>query len=495
MKPIIQTIIIASELVMLIIQPAHAQLDSIWSAAYGSPKGTIAQTAYQTPDGGLLVAGSEFVEGSNWESNLVRFSATGELAWSVVYTAPFDDWPRVILPWYNGGYMIFGESTSYTAEHNTGIYALCVANDGDLRWSKAYTGSDELDVAAVVMDEHYDYYVLGSVNHRNSEGARLQFDARITKISADGDSLWTRDFGNEDDNIMKDGIRTCDGGIAMVGYEQIRGDTMDTQQIEFLKFDREANLQWRKIYPSYGAHQSGTGLLQLEDGGYLIIAKTWPGTGYNIDGLILRVDANGDSLFSTTVGGEGPDYIESVIHDGNGGYLIYGYYGWELGRFDYWTIQMNADFELGSEKMYGGFRHEMLHDALLLRDGSIILAGQTHTFGGADVFHPRGWLVRMGYPQSVDQPTVKRNNGALALTSAYPNPFNSATSADYTSPLDAPVTATLVDISGRELTSWTGLQAGQGRIVVNGSNLPAGEYWLKVDQDGRSATTKVVLVR
>jgi len=84
---------------------------------------------------------------------------------------------------------------------------------------------------------------------------------------------------------------------------------------------------------------------------------------------------------------------------------------------------------------------------------------------------------------------------SLTLSTPFPSPFNSSTVVSYSTPFTSPLNATLVDISGRELTKWTWLQTGQGSITIDGACLATGEYWLRLEQDGNIATTKLVLVR
>lgn len=85
----------------------------------------------------------------------------------------------------------------------------------------------------------------------------------------------------------------------------------------------------------------------------------------------------------------------------------------------------------------------------------------------------------------------------LLLSPAYPNPFNSSTFVSFSIPFYGSARASLRDHSGRRVRSW-GLpvtQAGAGRLVIDGTGLSAGPYWLRLEQNGRAAVTRLVLVK
>jgi len=85
----------------------------------------------------------------------------------------------------------------------------------------------------------------------------------------------------------------------------------------------------------------------------------------------------------------------------------------------------------------------------------------------------------------------------LQLSPAFPNPFNSTTIVSFQSPFTGAINASLVDESGREWTKWTTepMSSGSGRFVVDGAGLSTGTYWLKVNQGGQTASTRLVLVK
>ncbi len=85
----------------------------------------------------------------------------------------------------------------------------------------------------------------------------------------------------------------------------------------------------------------------------------------------------------------------------------------------------------------------------------------------------------------------------FAITSAYPNPFNSVLRVGYSLPEAADVALNVYDLSGRlvaELVSGR-IQAGVNTVVFDGSGLASGVYVLRYEAASHKSQMKVVLIK
>ncbi len=83
------------------------------------------------------------------------------------------------------------------------------------------------------------------------------------------------------------------------------------------------------------------------------------------------------------------------------------------------------------------------------------------------------------------------------LFDAYPNPFNSSTFVKISLPASSLANLNLYDNMGRSVSYFNNnyYSAGVHRVAINGAVLPSGIYWLRLEQNGRSAVSRLVLVR
>ena len=478
---------------------AYAQPDSLWSVRFGSRNNDHATAVYELDDGAFLI-GCNAGNGYDWNASLLMFSPSGDSVWGRVYKAPRDEFVKTILPWFYGGYMLCGWSTSFS-EGFPQFYMLCVDRQGTELWKKTF-GEDECLTYTTVMDENADYYFLGTVNHRTEENGPRNFDARIMKISATGDSLWTRDFGDQEHHeYMKKGIRTDDGGFAITGSIRSLDPDLDDRDVLLMKFDRYANLEWSRSYGTTIDGEEGFALVQTPDGGYIVTGFYRSSERDNIDGFALKFDAEGDSVWFRTVGTIRHDYIKAANVTRDGNVILTGYSGYPGRNYDYKAI--NIDYLTGEtiwEATFGGPYWDVCYNSKIMSDGSLIMLGESQTFT-CDPNHliPDSWVIKVGTPPS-EVPVVKADDvvaQGISISGVTPNPFNSTAIVSVDLADRGAVEVTLTDLGGRTLRSWTvqNVVQGENRVKVDGSGLTTGTYWLSLKQNERTVSKKLTLLR
>ena len=90
----------------------------------------------------------------------------------------------------------------------------------------------------------------------------------------------------------------------------------------------------------------------------------------------------------------------------------------------------------------------------------------------------------------------------FTLKPAYPNPFNPSTYIEYGLNIDGPVSVTIYDVAGQQVSSLVNEehQAGWHKILWNGTddngvNMPAGVYLASVTAGNSIRTMKLILVK
>ncbi|NQT33812.1 T9SS type A sorting domain-containing protein [bacterium] len=85
----------------------------------------------------------------------------------------------------------------------------------------------------------------------------------------------------------------------------------------------------------------------------------------------------------------------------------------------------------------------------------------------------------------------------FAITSVYPNPFNSAVRIGFAIDIAKPTTLKIYDLSGREVAVlYEGVpEAGYHQVTWDGAKIASGVYFLKLQSEGRTRTVKTALVK
>ena len=248
----------------------------------------------------------------------------------------------------------------------------------------------------------------------------------------------------------------------------------------------------------------------------------------NFDTFIARLSGNrGELIYSSFLGGEGFDFANALVADGDGGVVVSGstnsrafpatvgaYNRWLTGsEFDAFLTRLNSD---GSELLYStyfGFAGWDQAYALTLDTiGGTFIAGTTtgdgfpvtgeafdRTFNGGetDCFIAKFDSIAL----NVDEAHIRHAIPSIHfLSDAFPNPFNSTTMIRFGIPVAGEVELAVWDLSGKKvadlLTGWQPvLPAGYYEAVWNAAGVPAGVYLVKLQTKAEKLSRKVTLVR
>ena len=137
----------------------------------------------------------------------------------------------------------------------------------------------------------------------------------LAKLAVGGNNiLWAKVYGDDTtENHIGQAIQTNDGGYALTGG--INSLSLPSTTSPWLyKFDANGNKIWAKTYMLNG-NSSGSYLFQTADGGYVI------GGTINGQSLLIRTDANGDTIWTRNYGNSSGIYLFQMA---DGGYVIGG---------------------------------------------------------------------------------------------------------------------------------------------------------------------------
>jgi hypothetical protein len=137
----------------------------------------------------------------------------------------------------------------------------------------------------------------------------------------------------------------------------------------------------------------GINLLQTADGGYAIVGYTSSGDAIGEDVYLVRINSQGELLWSQTYGGEGEDNGWELLETEGGGFIVVGFtnsYG--AGGMDIYLFETNSMGELLWERTIGGPQDEYGWSMAPTTDGGYVIGGQTESFGAGD---KDGYLVRV----------------------------------------------------------------------------------------------------
>ncbi|TES90273.1 MAG: hypothetical protein E3J87_10340 [Candidatus Cloacimonadota bacterium] len=304
--------------------------NELWTQTYGGGLEDEGYSIAITSDGGYIIAGRAESFGNGYSDVYVlRLDSNGDTVWTRVYGTVAIDWGSSVTLTDDGGFIISGALSSY---NHRDLYLLKFDANGDTIWSRTYHYSGYEEGTSIQQVEDGGYIVSGYASIPGTG----DHDIYLLRTDENGDSLWTKTFGGSEWDEGHEVIQTTDGGFIIIG----EWESNDNTDVCLIKVDGSGNEIWTKTYGgSEGDY--GYSVRQTADGGYILAARTFSFGEGNGDIYIIKTDANGDTIWTQTYGGDSYDNAFSICETSDAKYVVVGYNGSKgAGSYDVWFLKI-----------------------------------------------------------------------------------------------------------------------------------------------------------
>ncbi len=201
---------------------------------------------------------------------------------------------------------------------------------------------------------------------------------------------WQGTFGFSGSSDQAYDVYPCSDGcfIALGQSDSVWG--MYEREIDFLavKVSATGEEEWLCEY-SHSWDDRGMDIVETDDGGFLMVGSTSETVS---NGLVIRTNSLGDTLWVRTYGGGDHDQINCIAKLDDG-YALAGFKGKYMGYMslvggDFWLLKIDDDGETIWEHIYG-VSGESTEEALALTqlpDGGFAMSGRYD--------YSDGWIIR-----------------------------------------------------------------------------------------------------
>jgi len=322
---------------------------------------------------------SDFSVDNGPNSNLFLVNETPGIQWIRHFGAPdnSDDAKKVRLT-SDGGYILVGETQSYTADHEFDAWLIKTDKNGNEEWNRTYGEVGFLNWTegfSVEQTQDGGYIFVG---YRDIYKDQENTHAWVVKTTADGTEQWNKMYNN---SFRGECIQqTTDGGYIITGDSLL----MDTW---VCRIDENGDIVWEQTF--YKADSSmGTCVKQTPDGGFIVVGRLdYP---ENETGFLIKTDADGHEQWNKTYGGFAPFsgfYSVQPLPDGYivaGCVCLDGLYGqaWLVRTNEAGNVSWNRIFSFDPDSGAGASEVDCTSD------GGFILAGDFVTTRSS------GWILK-----------------------------------------------------------------------------------------------------
>ena len=271
----------------------------------------------------------------------------------------------------SGDYITLGNKPDNYGESD--IWLIKTDSQGNEVWSKTFGGDQDDRGEYFEKTNDGGYIILGNTySFGNGES-----DIWLIKTDSQGNEVWSKTFGGNTHDVSGMVQQTKDGGYI------ISGGTL-TYDIWLIKTDSQGNEEWNKIFDEDGL-EVGLSVRETPDMGYIVSGYSRLSPGYKDDVILIKTDSMGNEEWKKTLINSNREMGKYIINTTDGGYLITGpsfKYGDDNNPIlNALLIKINSQGNEEWRKIFGGDDSDSSHQVQLTSDGGYILVGYTRSYG------------------------------------------------------------------------------------------------------------------
>lgn len=217
-------------------------------------------------------------------------------------------------------------------------------------------------------------------------GRRTGTDVVLVRFDAAGDTLWTRSYGGDREEVGWDVVESPDGGFFLVGYTE--APTEGREDILVLRVDASGEPVWEQTFGEAGRDRAWSATTD-GGGGIVIAAESENVERGGRDAYVMRVDGGGEVEWSSRVDAPGDQRVFHVARTDDGAFVVTGTTAaeGETNR-DVYVVRLNAEGGVVWTRSFGGEADDVGHGIMALGDGEVLVTGYgaSRSAGGSDVY-------------------------------------------------------------------------------------------------------------
>ena len=312
--------------------------DTLWTKTYGDTPPCVATCVRETHDGGYILGGYIDWPPADVDAWFVRTDASGDTLWTSRFDLWDDDFIYEVEETDDGGFISVGFTAKNTPTATTDVMVLKLDSDGSGHWKRICGGPGQQRGFSICQDANGDYVVAGC-----AEVGTDPFDLLLLKLDGNGgDSLWAKTYGDTATREIARSIRLSGDGLIVGGA--VTAVAPELSYGLLMKTDGNGDTLWTRTFGDTSSYMYLRSVRVTPDLGYICIGGLDAARDGNSDYCFIRTDSWGDTLWTKTVGGGLRDYPVCVTTTNDLGYAAVGYTRDLTGSdYDIYLVKLGVD--------------------------------------------------------------------------------------------------------------------------------------------------------
>ena len=449
---------------------------------YGKSKFDVAYSAAATTDGGYIITGlTQSGIDPAGDIVVIKSTAHGDTMWSRTFGGPNLEGGNFVMQTSDGGYMVSGHTQDFGAQ-DCDAFLLKLDQYGSSQWIKTYGGdSDDIGEGIVELPAGGGYVIAGMTASYGNTGVSMNRHVYLIKTNSTGDTTWTKVYAGAGVEECYSIARMNDGGFLAAGWSTSFGSGENDGWL--LRLDANGDTLWTRLYQNIGDTRLNK-IIHTADNGFLLAGYTVPATNGESQGMAIKLDANGNEVWKKMYATSGTNIgFHDVAQLPTGNFIFSGISYVTSGTANVYILTTDASGAHISDETCGGDNSYAMTIAVQ-GNNSYLVAGSATKYGD-----PLGDL----YFMEVDNTVAHVGGVTIELPRMYPNPVSDK--ASIILPESEAYQSThidVMDILGNVV--YTNANVMGKDVIISRNDLASGTYFYRVTcKDGKTFRAKFIV--
>jgi hypothetical protein len=279
------------------------------------------------------------------------FTLSSQVSFFKYFSGTGYDTGQGIAQLEDSSYIITGLSGSFGEDSEA--FLLKLSKAGQYQWSNHYGGNEADWGRRVLYNQDLGYYIVGNSNSYSSG----DYDALVVKTDLQGNQLWSKTYGTGNWEQINDAVFASDSGIVMVGSTQtLLGGGSD---IFMVRLNQNGDTLWTKTIGGTGDDVANT-IINVEDSMFIVGGEYFNQDSLLSKGFLMKINQNGNVVWMNQIGDNGTFGITDITQFSSTIYAI----GWK------WDPLLNEHDNYSGRYQLNG---TLLNQSVYVNPGDVIL--------------------------------------------------------------------------------------------------------------------------
>jgi hypothetical protein len=241
---------------------------------------------------------------------------SAQVSFYKLYSGTGFDKGEDVLALPDSTYLVAGSSGSWDA--NAQGFLMKIDSVGTYLWSQAYGAQESEEVKRVFLRPGLGYYLAG-ISNSWSAGA---FDPMLIYTDLTGAQNWIKTYPMDGWQRIHDGVQTLDTGFVLVGEHQ--ASTGAEANVLLLRLDKNGDTLWTQNFGTTGPDRANS-IIRISDTTYAVGGEWYVADSSAIKGFVFLLHDNGQILWFDTLGLASGEHVISDLTQTPFGIQFAGY--------------------------------------------------------------------------------------------------------------------------------------------------------------------------